>query len=190
MGLPSPSHAAIIARDRNFIARQGMRDGRKAKPTALHRLHGTIRTPHRHRPPDAVAPGSLTEAPADLTPPEVAHWRFVIENQPSGVLANVDGNLLRILAQTLACYDQIKAQQDELNARGTLPHLLRNREGDLLASPYFNMLVKLRAQIARYSELLGLCPSARVGLGEADSEDSSNRWVQLEELRRKTANRA
>jgi hypothetical protein len=81
-----PSFDFRCKHDRELISTTGnsgfnpMRRGPKNKPTALHKLHGTTRTRHKSRAPDAAAPGALDEPPADLTPAEQVCWRHAVEN--------------------------------------------------------------------------------------------------------------
>jgi phage terminase small subunit len=169
-----------------------MRSGPKRKPTALHQLHGTTRQRHQAYGPDAIARGSLYEPPADLSEAETAAWRQAIDNAPAGVLAAVDGSLLRLWAAQEARFLQATAAQAKLDEGAQVPLLIKTRSGDMVASPYIGIMSRSTALMLRMVELLGFCPSARVGLGQGDEvvdEDTDSRWLHLEDLRRKAANR-
>jgi phage terminase small subunit len=166
-----------------------MKRGRKNQPTALHRLHGTIETRHRQRPPDIAAPGTLGEPPADLTPAEQDSWRHAIEHSPAGILARIDESIMRLWSVTEARYLHAKAMQDALDSGNKLPLLVKTRAGDLTPSPYVGIMNKSAVLMLRMVEQLGFCPTARVGLGKAEEADEEDgRWLQVEELRRKAAN--
>jgi phage terminase small subunit len=169
-----------------------MRRGPKNKPTALHQLHGTTRTRHKSRGPDAAAPGALDSPPADLTEAEQACWRHAVANAPAGILSTIDTSILRLWSVAEARFLAAKAAQDKIDEKATLPLLIKTRAGDMVPSPYIGIMSRSTTLMLRMVEQLGFCPTARVGLGKADEgvdEDTDSRWLQLEDLRRKAANR-
>ena len=168
-----------------------MRRGPKSKPTFLHHLHGTIQQRHKLRPPDAVAHGKLDEPPADLTEEEQACWRHALEHAPAGLLAKIDTSILRLWAITEARFLAARRAQAMLDGATKAPMLVRTRAGDMVPSPYIGIMNKATTLMLRMTEQLGFCPTARVGLGGASADESDgtdNRWVRLEEMRRKAAN--
>jgi len=169
-----------------------MRRGPKNKPTALHELHGTTRTRHKARGPDAIAPGILDQPPADLTTAEQDCWRRAVANAPAGLLGLTDTSLLRLWSVAEARFLTAKAAQDKIDAAGsTLPLLIKTRAGDMIPSPYIGIMSRQTTLMLRMVEQLGFCPTARVGLGQGDEREDDpedNRWLTLEGMRRKAAN--
>jgi phage terminase small subunit len=168
-----------------------MRRGPKNKPTALHQLHGTTRTRHKARGPDAAAPGALDEPPADLTPAEQTSWRHAVANAPAGILGTIDTSILRLWSVAEARFLAAKAAQDKIDEKAILPLLIKTRAGDMVPSPYIGIMSRQTTLMLRMVEQLGFCPTARVGLGQGDEHEAdpeNSRWKMLEAMRRKAAN--
>ncbi len=169
-----------------------MKTGRKPKPTQLHRLHGTFNaTRHAERAHEAKADGDLAELepPDDLTEAERDCWRFTIDNAPRGVLKRIDRGVLRIWVKQEARFLLAASKQEELNRRGGLPLLVKNKAGDLVISPYINLMDRCSKIMLGAAEQLGFSPIARPRLaGEREEEEDDDRWAQLAALRRKAAN--
>lgn len=167
-----------------------MRRGPKNKPTALHQLHGTTRTRHNERGPDAIAPGTIAEPPADLSEAEQACWRHAVAHAPAGILATIDTSLLRLWSVAEARFLMAKKAQEQLDAKNDLPLLIKTRSGDIMPSPYLSIMSRQTTLMLRMVEQLGFCPTARVGLGQGEEEEDpeESRWVMIESMRRKAAN--
>jgi phage terminase small subunit len=171
-----------------------VRTGPKAKPTQLHRLHGTYNTTrHRQRDGEAEAPGDLKaiEAPADLSAAEREIWDHAVKNAPAGILKDIDAHVLRVWCQAQARYMTAVKMQAKLDERAGLQLLVKSKAGELVASPYEGIINRAARLSIRMSELLGFCPVGRAGLtakGEAASEPDDVRWTTINHLRRKAAN--
>ena len=171
-----------------------MRTGPKAKPTQLHRLHGTYNvTRHRQRDGEAEAPGDLraVEAPADLSEAERAIWDHAIAHAPAGVLKDIDRHVLRLWCQAEARYMLARQMQAKLDERAGLQLLIKTKAGDMVASPYEGIMNRAARLSLRMAELLGFCPVGRAGLtGKSkDGDDPDDAaWLEIDKLRRKAAN--
>ncbi len=168
-----------------------MRRGTKPQPTVLLQLHGT--KPHRPRPPDAAAAGDIGEPPAGLSEAEKTLWHEAVAVAPLGVLKDADRVMLRQWVSLQAQFEEVNRQQEKLNERSGLPFLVKEKTGGMIVSPYVYMMNKLRGQLIQMAQILGYCPSGRVGLmprdPKADAPDGEdNRWMKLEQLRRRAAN--
>jgi P27 family predicted phage terminase small subunit len=172
-----------------------MRRGPKAKPTVLHRLHGTLNaTRHRDRYAEPTAPGALedVEPPDDLSEEEIASWRYAIEHAPRGVLKSIDKAILTLWVKTEARYRRAEAAQAKINAKSPLPDVVRSPGGMLVQSPYVGMMNRTALIIVRLAEQLGFTPASRPHLiGEQpEAAEDENRWLQLMALARKPSNQA
>src|SRR5438093_1268614 len=98
-----------------------MRRGTKPRPSIILDLHGTRRTRHKGRPPDAIAPGTLGDPPADLSEAERECWRNAIENAPAGLLGTIDTSLLRQWAVAEARFLAAREAQAKLDASDLAP---------------------------------------------------------------------
>jgi phage terminase small subunit len=168
-----------------------MRRGTKPQPTVLLQLHGT--KPHRPRAPDAEAPAEIGDPPAGLSEAEAALWHDAVSVAPLGVLKAADRAILRQWVSLQAQFEEANRQQEKLNERGGLPFLVKEKSGDLTISPYVYMMNKLRGQLIQMAQIMGYCPTGRVGLTardeRADAPDGEdNRWIKLERMRRSAAN--
>ena len=168
-----------------------MRRGAKPKPAALLQLHGT----HSHRPrlPDAEAPGDVGEPPAVFSKAEQELWREALAVAPFGVFKAADRAMLRQWCALQAQFEEANRQQQKLNERRRLPFLVRTKAGELVViSPYVHLMIKLRGRFIQMAQIMGYCPSGRVGLmprAEADVPDGQdNGWIKLEQMRRAAAN--
>jgi phage terminase small subunit len=65
---------------------------RKPKPTALHKLHGTLNaTRHAKRATEPEIAGDfLSDAPEWLTDQQKAGWRYTVEHAPRNILKKID----------------------------------------------------------------------------------------------------
>ena len=72
-----------------------MKTGRKPKPTALKRLHGTINvTRDRERGLEPLAPGALLDPPEYLSPAQAARFREILADAPANLLRRWDAPTL------------------------------------------------------------------------------------------------
>ena len=172
-----------------------MQRGAKPKPTELHKLQGTLNvTRHRNRATEPIASGVLEdmEPPADLNDAERAGWLYVIEHAPKGVLKNIDRNMLMLWVQTAERYRQAKQTQDKLNAKTSLPDVVKTPGGMLVQSPYVGIMNKTALLMIRLAEQMGFSPVSRPRLigtaSAAGGSDADDGWGEFRALRRKAAN--
>ena len=162
-----------------------MRRGPKPKPTALHRLHGSLNpTRHRDRAFEPIAPGSLAEMepPADLSDEELATWRYALQHAPKGVLKHIDRTVLILWVKTAERYRRAEAAQAQINAQAPMPDVIRSPTGMLVQSPYIGMMNRAALLMLRIAEQLGFTPVARprlVGESQQDGDDDGRRWMQV-----------
>src|SRR5215470_13763841 len=148
-----------------------MRRGPKPKPTALHRLHGSLNpTRHADRAFEPVAQGALEEPPADLTDEERAAWLYAIEHAPKGVLKQIDRAVLTLWVKTCERYRRAEEAQAKINAQAPMPDVIRAPSGMLVQSPYIGMMNRAALLMLRIAEQLGFTPVARPRLVAEGSE--------------------
>ena len=166
--------------------------GRKPKPTALHKLHGTYR-PTRHRgreaEPQAPAADEAGLAPPDyLTPEQTAAWRFAVANAPAGVLRKIDGTILFAWIETADRHRRAVVAQAAFESRNPAWPLLRlNKRGEPVVSPYVREIDRAAQMLVTLASELGFSPASRPRLAARDSAEAppepSSPWVKLRVLR-------
>jgi phage terminase small subunit len=143
------------------------------------------------RPPDARAAGALGEPPGDLSPAEADCWRRALAAAPAGVLAQIDESVMRLWCYHEARVLEARRMQAILDQTNQLPLLIKTRAGDFVPSPYVGIMNKSTTLMLRMAEILGFCPTARVGLGKAEDgeiPEGEERWAMLAEMRCKVVN--
>ena len=86
---------------------------------------------------------------------------------------------------------EARRMQATLDATNQLPLLIKTRAGDFAPSPYVGIINKSTTLMLRMAEILGFCPTARVGLGkpsENEIPEGEARWAMLADMRHKAAN--
>ena len=141
-----------------------LNSGRRPKPTALHKMHGTraqaraIKAKAGHEPQPA---GDLREPPETLTPGEREEWDYAIQNSPRGLLKRIDRNLLVRWVKVCDRLRIAEEHQRELDRRSAgLPFLVRGPAG-LQISPYLSVIDRCTQQMMQLSDRLGFSPVAR-----------------------------
>jgi P27 family predicted phage terminase small subunit len=157
--------------------------GRRPKPTALHRLHGTFHSGKhgRDRAAEPVAEGELYIAPPGLTPSQRLGWRYAIEHAPRGVLKRIDRGMLLIWVEAEDRHRTAMAMQAQIDRDATLKLLIRGPLG-LQPSPYNDILDKTAKTMFRAAQELGFSPAARPRLRveTPPEEDADNPWAHLQ----------
>jgi P27 family predicted phage terminase small subunit len=141
------------------------RRGPRPAPTALKLLRGE-RRPSRvnYRAPKPLH--NLPAKPVDLATGAEATWDLVIaELGHTGVLAAIDGLVLRLLAEADARY---KASATALAASG--PLIRGARQGELIKNPLHQIVRDNATLLLMLARELGATPSARAGLRAPASE--------------------
>jgi phage terminase small subunit len=163
--------------------------GRRPKPTALHKLHGTFNaTNHgRDRRQEPVPLGDLEEPPPDLTDSQEAGWRYAIANMPRGVVKLVDRGILKVWVEAEDRHNTARLMQAMLDRDTKLKLLVKGPNG-LEPSPYNFILDKTAQTMFRAAQELGFSPAARPRLKlyaspadkPADDDVRNNPWAALQ----------
>ena len=137
--------------------------GRPPKPTALHKLEGTLRARVRKRRTAEPTPkGALGKPPDWLSPGARQAWNYALRNAPPGLLTRLDAGVLAVWA---AAEDRLRTavqNQALLDARSLDPPLLvKNASGALVRSPYVDVITSAGRQILQCADRLGFSPVAR-----------------------------
>jgi len=136
--------------------------GRRPKPTALPKLHGTYNaTNHgRDRAHEPVPMGDLEEPPPDLTESQEAGWRYAIANMPKGVVKLIDRGILKVWVEAEDRHNTARMMQAMLDQDTKLKLLVKGPNG-LEPSPYNVILDKCAQTMFRAAQELGFSPAAR-----------------------------
>ena len=136
--------------------------GRRPKPTALHKLHGTYNaTNHgRDRAQEPIPMGDLEEPPHDLTDSQEAGWRYAVANMPRGVVKLIDRGILKVWVEAEDRHNTARLMQAMLDQDTKLKLLVKGPNG-LEPSPYNTILDKCAQTMFRAAQELGFSPAAR-----------------------------
>ena len=150
--------------------------GRKPKPTALHKLHHTVRTRHKSRRDEPKVEGDLDRPPKGLTPAQRAGWHYVLRHAPKGLLKKLDRGLLVVWCEAEARHrTAAKALADEgLVVVGSM--------GQPIASPYVRIVDAAARTMLRAAEQMGLSPASRPRIqvsAPPEKPDPNDPWAQL-----------
>ncbi len=159
--------------------------GRKPKPTALHKLHGTLNTT-RHangRSGEPVAEGDLLpEPPGWMSEGQQAGWRFAVEHAPKGILKAVDRGMLAVWVEAEERHRTAAAMQARLDQGAKLPLLTKTKDGTAVASPYLGIMNRAAAIMIKAASELGFSPAARPRLAASAAQEPSDEhspWARL-----------
>jgi hypothetical protein len=157
--------------------------GRKPKPTILHRLQGTYNaTRHgKGRAAEPVAVGELDEPPINLTAAQEALWRECLANAPAGVVKRIDKKVLAVFVEAADRHDRARECQALLDGDAKLQLLVKGPLGNLVPSPYNDILDKTANTILRAADRLGFCPTARprIKVDDRPTEAEADPWAPL-----------
>lgn len=137
--------------------------GRKRLPTRLHVIHGTFR-PDRHGGRDPQVPEGSDgppEPPAWMTDAQRAGWAYAIEHAPRGILTRVDRGTLTMWVVAEDQHRTAARMQAERDAGASLPLLIEDEDGGLIASPYVPIMNKAATIMLKTASELGFSPAAR-----------------------------
>jgi P27 family predicted phage terminase small subunit len=142
--------------------RQG-KSGRRPKPTALHKLEGTFNvTRHGKRRANEPKPqGDLNAPPKDLTPGQAEVWRHVMANAPAGLLKQLDRGLLKGWVEAEDRHNTARLMQAKIDSSTEFKLMIRSHNGDMVPSPYNDILDKTLRSMTRVAQELGFSPVAR-----------------------------
>lgn len=158
--------------------------GRPAKPTALHKLHGTYNaTKHgRDRAAEPVPEGDLSPAAPDwFGPGQKASWDYAMRHAPRGLLKQIDRAMLALWCEAEDRWRIAVAQQAKLDSGSPMPLLTKGAHGPV-ASPYLRIIRHAAEQMMVSARELGFSPAARPRLaagGAADPARKESPWAFL-----------
>ncbi|MBV8488546.1 MAG: P27 family phage terminase small subunit [Planctomycetaceae bacterium] len=134
--------------------------GRPPKPTALHRLHGTLRPSRHHRRKSEPQPdGDLTsvEPPDQLSEAQKEAWRRIVAESPRGLLRNCDELIVTLFAVNLDLFLEANRVQNKIDAG--LSHKFLAKGGAL--SPYLRVQRHAASILTSLIPELGFSPASR-----------------------------
>jgi P27 family predicted phage terminase small subunit len=173
MILAVPKLATGVAKTRPSSKTGRKMKGRKPKPTAMHKLHGTVNvTKHRARldgEPIAVADIDA-EPPSWLTSSQKESWRYAIANAPRGVIRAIDRGMLVIWCEAEDRHRKAIIAQAKIDGDTDRPMLARTKDGGIIQSPYLGIINRAAALMMKAAEQLGFSPVARPRLASAGQD--------------------
>lgn len=156
-----------------------MTSGRKAKPTAVHKLEGTFRpVDHDVRQAEPKAPGVLAEAPAWFTENQKAGWAYAIANAPAGVLGRIDQS---VLAVWVVAEDLYRQAVEKVSAPGSGLIIKSPSKGEPMQNPWLAIVNKQAQILIKAASELGFSPASRPRLVGGASRGSDNEFEGLGE---------
>ena len=141
------------------------RSGRRAIPTAIHVLRGTLRS--RNGRPRAPQPDpGRPVCPAEITgdPAARAHWdRLAAQLEQTHVLTPAHGDALGLLAQARADYDRVRAQLQGMHFQQLIVDEVYDKAGTLIRrrereNPLLRRSERLAQLVSRLLGEFGLTP--------------------------------
>ena len=123
--------------------------GRKALPTEIKRLKGTLRK-CRMNPLEPEPTDDIGEPPEYMSERAKEFWRSTLVNMPKGVIKKCDSAVFESFCNALAMREKIQKEVDRLGmvSGGKV-------------SGQLNALMKVEALLAKAGSELGLTPSSR-----------------------------
>jgi P27 family predicted phage terminase small subunit len=137
-----------------------MKRGPKVKPLVLREIHG--HPSHRPIPvdePEGV--GDVWDPPAYMDTEQRAHWAYVVDHAPPGLLTGTDRDVLATFVN--ACVEYRRAVL-EVRAIG---QVVKTKEGNAIQNPFMGIMNRQAVLIHRIGSELGFSPAARASLGAA-----------------------
>lgn len=123
--------------------------GRKALPTEVKRLKGTLR-PCRTNPFEPKPTDDIGEPPEYMSARAKEFWRETLKNMPKGVVKKCDSAVFESFCNALAMREKLQTMVDKYGAV---------ESGKV--SGALNALMKVEALLAKTGSELGLTPSSR-----------------------------
>src|SRR5215472_5112348 len=165
-----------------------MKTGRKPKPTALKRLHGTINVTRDHeRGLEPLAPGVLLDPPEYLSPAQAVRFREILADAPANLLRRWD-------APTLAAYVMAESAVIEANRarQADASPFVRSSHGVVVLSAALKLQARYLPLMKSFGELLGFSPAARAGMKIEDSSPGPDdkRWEEFDRATRRIEGKA
>jgi P27 family predicted phage terminase small subunit len=163
------------------------RRGQPPKPTAVHKLEGTLRPYHGQRR-DPVAPGSLStkSPPTWMSDTQREMWMETLLDAPRDVLARIDWQMFASYIELADRHQRAVLAQRKLDDGQALPFLTK-RKGGVGTSPYIRIINNTVLLMARLQSEMGFTPVARARLLRAPGDDPDNDpntgWALLDSLR-------
>lgn len=123
--------------------------GRKALPTEVKRLKGTLR-PCRVNPLEPKPTDDIGDPPPYMSELAKKHWHQTLKNLPKGVIKKCDSAIFESFCNACAMREMLQQKVDKYGMAS-----------DSKVSGWFNALMKAEALLAKTGSELGLSPSSR-----------------------------
>ena len=165
-----------------------MKTGRKPKPAALKRLHGTFNvTRDGNRGPEPLAPGVLLDPPDYLSPAQALRFQEILAEAPANLLRRWDAPTLAgfVIAES-AVIEANKARQADASPFALSSH------GVVVLSAALKLQARYLPLMKSFGELLGFSPAARAGMKIENSspDPDDKRWEEFDRITRRIEGKA
>lgn len=143
--------------------------GRKALPTEVKRLKGTLR-PCRMNPLEPKPTDDIGDPPAYMNELAQKYWRQVLKTIPKGVVKKCDSAVFESFCNALAMREKLQKSVDKYGM------VSENK-----VSGHLNALMKVEALLSKTGSELGLTPSSRqkVAQGYGDPTNPDDFTVDM-----------
>lgn len=135
----------------------------KRKPTALKKLHGTIKvTRERLTKYEPQVETDLDSVPPDfLTQGQREGWLYVMRHAPRGLLKALDRAVLVLWVEAEDRHRTAMMQQAQMDMGNKLPLLTKGKDGYPVPSPYLRIMTHAALIMLRCAGELGFSPASR-----------------------------
>ena len=149
-----------------------MTSGRKAKPTQLKLVQGTLRK-DRINKKEPIFSKNLTQCPRKFNAAQREVWDYALANAPKGLLKSMDFSVLQIWVTAMVTYEEAMDKVFELGQVTQAP------SGFLMSSPYLTNANKQAQLLLRAASDLGFTPASRSRISVEDQGDSENPFAMF-----------
>jgi P27 family predicted phage terminase small subunit len=149
-----------------------MTSGRKAKPTQLKLIEGTLRKDRLNKNEPKFSK-NLAKCPRKFNQAQTEAWDYAIANAPKGLLKSMDFSTLQIWVTALVTYEEAMEKVFELGQVTQAP------SGFLMSSPYLTNANKQAQLLLRAASDLGFTPASRSRINVEDDPGETNDFAMF-----------
>ena len=149
-----------------------MTSGRKAKPTQLKLIEGTLRKDRLNKNEPKFSK-NLAKCPRKFNEAQTEAWDYAIANAPKGLLKSMDFSTLQIWVTALVTYEEAMNKVFELG------QVTESHGGFLKPSPYITIANNQAQLLLRSASDLGFTPSSRSRINVEDDAGEKNDFAMF-----------
>jgi P27 family predicted phage terminase small subunit len=149
-----------------------MTSGRKAIPTQLKLVQGTLRKDRINKKEPKFST-NLGKCPRKFNPAQTEAWEYAIANAPKGLLKSMDFSTLQIWVTALVTYEEAMEKVFELGQVTQAP------SGYLMSNPYLTNANKQAQILLRAASDLGFTPASRSRISVDESSGEENPFAMF-----------